>query len=400
MFTRSFAHPRSNKGFTISELLLTTLLGSILVLGVFSVFTTTSTYYTKQMELTQVQSTTRFAMEYLKSELRDIGRLSILNTHPDFRDPLYCGLRQYQGITLFDQDRVGNGGDPPEVLVDNQLIPDRLQVLVDASDATPLTLQSLNGNRATTVRDLDHYSLEARRMLSDGAEARFRILFDRHAFARITNLTTGRYDVVPVRSSQVQGGVAKIELSEAPCAQLNCNSGQCLINPIHWIEYAIIQDEDDRVHTHLVRRRLETNNGTPLPNQTLTLAFDVVNFQVWGDYDTRNQIPSVEAQRNREQTPPYIPQDQTLKDDRGNWGAQRDEGLLFKEWSHRLRGLNLLISTRGSRINYEFPQIDRQPGLGLQERTWFELNTDRGRGFTSVSALIGSVETPNLYRGN
>ena len=203
-----------------------------------------------------------------------------------------------------------------------------------------------------------------------------------------------------LRSSLVQGGEARIELSEAPCAQLNCNSGQCLINPIHWIEYAIIADEQDSSHTRLVRRRLEIENGTPLPNQSLTLAFDVVNFQVWGDYDTRSQVPSVEAQKNREFTPPFVPQDETIKDDRGNWGPQRPENRLLEEWGHRLRGLNLLLLTRGSRINYEFPQIDRQPGLGIQERTWFELNTDRGQGFASVSALIGSVDTPNLYRGN
>lgn len=397
----NYSRKMDQRGFTLAEVLLATLLGSIITLGVFSVFNTGSTHYYKQVEVAQVQTTTRFAMEYLKSELRDLGRLSILNTTPELRDPFYCGLRQYQGVSLYDQEQ-GQGGDEyeiPNILVDNQLYPDRLQILVDASDATPLKIAQFNGNRVRTAPLLDHHQLEARRLLSDGAEARFTTLFDQNSFARVTNLTTGRYDVIPVRSSRVQGGQTQIELSDAPCSQLNCNSGQCLINPIHWVEYAIIEDPQDPVHTRLVRRRLDINNGNPLPNQELTLAFDVVNFQVWGDYDTRRQAPLVETQRNTELIAPYIPEDETLKDDRGNWGPDRNESQLMQNWNHRLRALNLLILTRASRIDYQFPKVNERPGLGLQERTWFEINTPTGSGFTRVSALIGSVETPNLYRG-
>ena len=50
-----------------------TFLASVISLAVFSMFVTTSDYYGRQLDLTQAQSSLRFASEYLKSELRDLG---------------------------------------------------------------------------------------------------------------------------------------------------------------------------------------------------------------------------------------------------------------------------------------------------------------------------------------
>ena len=270
--------------------------------------------------------------------------------------------------------------------------------MVDASDATPLQVSQQNNQTLLLVPGQQQNTIEAQRMLSVGAENRFNQLFDNNSFVRISNLETGRYDILPVQSARLQNGIATINASAPPCNALNCHTGNCIVNPIHWIEYAILHEEDEPEHTYFMRRRLTTDNARPVANTELILADHAVDFQVWGDYDTRNQNANA-AQGNVENILPRIPMDEIQKDDRGNWDFAQPESLFFERWGHRVRGLNVMLSTRAARIDHSIKSKILPPNSGPQERTWIEVDTGKQTGLARVNSLIGSVETPNLYNG-
>ena len=133
------------RGFTLAELLVGTFLASIISVAVFTVFVESSDYYGKQLDNTQTQSSLRFAMEYIKADLHDYGRLGIQNTHLWVRDPNYCGVATYAGLEMFDNDRGGEFYQPSPVLTRNNIAPDRIRLYADASDATPLRVNQLTG---------------------------------------------------------------------------------------------------------------------------------------------------------------------------------------------------------------------------------------------------------------
>lgn len=392
--------PHAPRAFTLVELLLGSFLGALIATSVYKVFVSASSYYGRQLEETQARAGGRFALEHLKAELRDLGRLSILSVAPGARDPLYCGARLYTGVELLDNDAGGAGYERPALLSRNGLAADRLRLLVDASDATPLRVEAAAGGALRLARDTQQASLAARRLVSPGAEGRFGQLFDSNALARVTQVGTGRYDVLPVQGAALANGVGAVTLDAPPCPELNCNAGGCLVNPLHWVEYAVLADEDEPDRTRLARRRLSPQGAAPVPDSELALAEYVVNFQVWGDYDTRGGDaggPVVSGVGRA----PLVPADPRLRDDRGNWAGQLPEGDVMGRWPHRLRGLTALISVRESRLDPTLPPpADADGGRAPQEVDRALVVTPKGEGYARVSSVVGGVETPNLYRGD
>ena len=97
---------------------------------------------------------------------------------------------------------------------------------------------------------------------------------------------------------------------------------------------------------------------------------------------------------------PLVPTDPTMRDDRGNWEPNLSEEHFFERWGHRLRGLNVLLSIRSSRLDPKLTiSIDNEL-MGPQERTSFKVIQNHSQGMAHVTTLIGSVETPNFYRGD
>ena len=388
----------SELGFTMTELLIGTFLASVISLGVFAVFADSSAYYSRQLDRTQAQSSLRFAMEYIKGELHDFGRLSILSTAPQVRDPNYCGARAYQGISLIDNDPGSGFYQPSATLVANDIYPDRLQLLIDASDATPLRVAQQTGTQITLLPMLSQPTSEARLALSIGAEQRFERVFDNQSLTRITNLSTGRYDLVPTNGAQLVNGAGTLTLTAPPCQDLGCQSGDCVVNSVHWVEYLILTGDDHPEHTFLARRRLRLNNGSPINGSELMIGDHVVNLQIWGLYDTKGQAPNNFGPFANLAS--IIPDDLDLRDDRGNWTPDTDESNRVKFWAHRLRSLNLMVSARAARVDPNLRMVQDLNGLGAQERATIRLERSPERGLAHVSSMVGAVDTANLYRGD
>lgn len=398
-YEQGYQLKESTKGFTMVELLIGTFLASVISLAVFSMFVSTSSYYGQQLDQTQAQSNLRFAMEFLKSEFRDLGRMTVKNTDLRVRDPQYCGVLQYQGLEHIDNDRGSDHYQLNQALARNDIFPDRFRTLVDISGATPLYVRSVNGTAITLNTTLDQPTSDARRITSLGAETRFTQLFDEASLTRITNLSTGKYDLIPTNDGQLVNGIGRITLASPTCFDLGCDTGTCVVNPVHWVEYAVLTHPQNAERSHLGRRRLKLDDGSPIANSELIIADYIVDFQVWGQFDTRGQSSNNIGERALV-SEPDIPKDHNLKDDRGNWDEGKSESERFAFWSHRLRGLNIMLAARAARVDPKLNINLNLAGMGSQERSTILIERSPETGRAYVSTLLGSVDTPNLYRGD
>ena len=173
-----------------------------------------------------------------------------------------------------------------------------------------------------------------------------------------------------------------------------CFGGDRLV-PVQWIEYAVDADENMPERTRLVRRVIHARTGNVLPAETINLADYIVDFQVWGTYDTRPEGAPVG-------TPPAIAVDDNPIDDIGNWRIE-EEQLIMNRRPDRIRSLNVILAMRTEREDPGFrvaPDRDDAPSERvLADRTWFELNASSGTGYARVATIQTELEAPNMYRG-
>ena len=198
--------PRRHRshGFTIIELMVATMLSSVVLLAVYFVFISNTQQYYVQEQLVRMQESMRFGMEYLKNDLRNAGRLGVANgieigggLQVAGRDPQLCPSRsQLHGVELFEDDR-----GSPNVLIryGNEHRPDRIRLLTDASGATPVLVSKARRDRITLMRPFDQPSKMAKSLLA--SEARFNQAFQRGFYLYV--VTRSGDASVPVNSTAV-----------------------------------------------------------------------------------------------------------------------------------------------------------------------------------------------------
>lgn len=391
------------RGFTFAELLVAVVLASIVLLSVYFVFVTGTEQYYRQEQIVQMQEGMRFAMEYIKNDLRNAGMLAVANGHPQRRDPGLCRPNaDLRGVQLFDDEQgnrpltVGNEA-VPGILTDdpNSLRPDRVRVLVDATGGIPLVTSQVNGARVDLQAPRYQVTEAAKKLLQPTAQARFESMYREGFYLHIRSVSTNAFDLVPIDDVDFRGGSPRLTLARNVCLEVVPCNGDCIVNPVQLVEYAIVEDADaGGTKTDLQRRVIDANNRTtPLPELSLTIAEYVVNLQIWGTYDSRDDSSQV----------PMVRADPDLKDDVGNWPGVNDEAAIMNLRPERLRGLNVLIATRTPRedpafnlaIDLATPSERRVPS----DRTWFEVVEAAGTGYAHVATLTAEVRTPNLFKG-
>jgi hypothetical protein len=162
------------------------------------------------------------------------------------------------------------------------------------------------------------------------------------------------------------------------------------------VEYVVRTDPpDDRnaPKTDLVRRVLDARNlGLELADVTVTVAEYVVNFQVWGQYDTRAAGAPT----------PVIPDDPNPADTRGNWPGNQAESAVMAANAQRLRTLDLLLAVRTPREDPEYTvaiDVGLPPDQRIAaDRTWFDVPNPGDPALARVATLGTEVETPNLMK--
>ncbi|MBV71690.1 MAG: hypothetical protein CMH52_10155 [Myxococcales bacterium] len=395
---------RSQGGFTFVELLVALLFAGIVMVAAYLVFITASRQYYAQEQIVQMQESMRFALEYVKNDLRSVGRLSVVNGielggRVDLvgRDPRFCSTRSgHRAIELLERPQ-----DTPESLIrfGNNLRPDRLRLLVDRSEGVTYTISRVN-RRQVLLNLTDQRTQKARESLT-----RFMYFSDR-AYVHIVS-PSGQSDLVVAEVRSRGDDEVELRLSDdlclagEPALAAECAPGGCLITPVQLVEYAILEatpefelapQTDDA--TFLVRRTLDPVSLEP-SEDAMVLAPYAVNFQVWASYDTRSLAVGADPR-------PIIPQDQDPTDDRGNWTTERESQIL-NERPQRIRGLNVMLAIRTPREDETFRVApDQAMAAGDRigaDRSWFELSQDAGTGLARVMTLKTEVETPNMYRG-
>lgn len=387
---------RATRGFTMVELLLALFLSSVVMAAVYFVFISNTEQYYRQEQIVQMQENMRFALEHLKNDLRNAGRLTVVNGTNTNPDPGFCRPQNDMlAIRLFNNEVGGARPDMPEILsqFDNGIRPDRLQLLVDASGATPLVSQRISG-RVVTLEQADRQpTRDARAITQAGAGTRFERLFQPGHFLYISSMDERASDLVPIVGVNFDPGGASITLERDPCLPAGQCNGRCTVNPVQLVEYALITDPEQAAKTDLVRRVLNARNLDPIEGSQLVISEYAVNLQVWGTYDARVLAGNQ----------PNVPADPDPTDDIGNWPNAFDEARVLNAHPERVRALNVVLATRTPRADEAFKlafDADRQPEQRVAaDRTWFKLDSSPQTGFARVATLVSQVETPNIYRG-
>lgn len=387
---------RRARGFTMVELLIAMFLTGIVMIAVYLVFISNTEQYYRQEQIVQMQDNMRFALEHLKNDMRNAGRLTVVNGTNFNPDPGFCRPQaDVQAIRLFNNEGAGSRLDMPPILDQflNGIRPDRLQLLVDASGATPLVSRRIGGQVVTLEANLRQPTRDARALVAPGSDERFARMFRPGHFLFISSMDEKASDLVEITAINFNAAGAQITLARQPCLPAGLCNGRCNVNPVQLVEYAIISDPNQPEKTDLVRRVLDAGDGEPLEGSELIISEYAVNMQIWGTYDARQLAGNQ----------PRVPPDPDPTDDLGNWPNAFDEAQVLNQRPERVRALNIVLATRTPREDEAFtlaydlatPVQDRIAA----DRTWFRLDDLASTGLARVATLVSQVETPNIYRG-
>ncbi|MCA9557152.1 MAG: prepilin-type N-terminal cleavage/methylation domain-containing protein [Myxococcales bacterium] len=393
MTRRSLARARA-AGFTMVELLLAVFLSAIVLVAIYYVFIANSQQYYRQEQVVQMQEGMRFALEYLKTDLRNAGRMAVTNsTDPLRRDPGLCAAVQgINGVVLADDTA---GGQVPAILANapNAVRPDEVTMLLDVSGSVPLATRRVAGATVLVLPEDRQLTGEARSMLA--SQARFENTWRAGQFVRIHALASDAKDFAVVTDAQYNGGAPTVTLGRNTCLPTGvCDAGGCLINPVEQVRYRLRADPADATNTKtdLHREVVDARNANNVL-EDLIVAEYAVDLQVWGTYDVRGDLPGAQ---------PDVTLDEAPQDDVGNFPGFAAEGAAMAARPERLRALNVLLATRTPREDPELLvalNLNNPNARRAADRVWFELDPNID-GFARVATMVSEVATPNLVRGN
>ena len=379
-------HRHAQAGFTMVELLVATLISSIILLAIYFVFISGSEQYYRQEQIVQMQEGMRFAMEYLKADLRNAGRLTVVNGNLISSGLCSAPLNGPDGLPL-TAVRLYEGEVVVGALSENGMSPDRVRLLADVSGAVTLSTQTAIGLTVVLNDASLATTAEAQTMLAPGDGARFLSAYKPGYYLHIASLDSKQFDLVPIEEVNFAGGSPIITLARNTCMRVGECDGRCLVNPVQLVEYAVINDGGDR-KSDLVRRVIDARPGVGVLGNPLRIAEFAVNLQVWGTYDSHGVGSTAD-----------IKADNNPQDDIGNWApAVAAEADALNVHPERIRALNVLLAIRTPREDPSFrtnPDFVGKPA----DQMWFDLDNGVTPGYARVTTLQSEVETPNLNRG-
>ena len=404
-------YERHAKGFTLVELMISGFLSMVVIMIIYLVFIGSSRQYSVQEQIVGMHESMRFSVDFLKTELRGAGRLSVVNGRQrsgvggalGVRDPSFCATREgLQAVQLFEDDQ-----QTPTILsgAPNGLNPDRLQILKDAVGAVPLNIRRIQG-RSVELQDSNIQPTTNARSFAQTEDRMNRSFVAGHFLFILSR--SGLSDLLPITDFRFNAAGSTIDLEEQPCDLpgksliAQCAFSGCIAAPVQLLEYRIDTAPNSSTVTQLVRHVKDARSPLEdLDNQGLVLATNVVDFQVMGLLDLRTPVQLALAESGGSSAP-NIALDENPTDDRGN--AEGDtEGEAINPRPEKIRSLKIVIAVRTAREDQQFTlTIDKNTSPEQRqptERTWFELDDTPESGFARVTTLSFEVDTPNLYRG-
>ncbi len=330
------AQTQTRRGFTLVELMVAVLVGSIVLVGVYTIYSVSVRGYRVQDQAVQAIGQLRTAMHQLKSDLRSAA----------FNAPAQSEVETWVrvvgapplaavAIDVDPQTPVAHAG------VNTAIAPQRLRLLGDYDSHRVWTTVRIEGTIVTLQWNPEH-----------GGQAEFERIFNSERFLRIEMYGEARQEqYIPIASTKWDVNAPQVTVASQVLDVKGYGAGH-EVTVASYIRYRLVRDtrrNDASVKYDLIRERLDTQ-GQPIAGSWLVVAENIVDMQF---YDLCFNITAPELGTMR-QTPvdlrcypnlAAVPEAYSLAPDDDNQ-------------SHLLRSVTVKIAAR---TPYEDPEVPFAP---------------------------------------
>ncbi len=321
------AQATSARGFTLLELMIAILVGSIVIMGVYTLYSVSVTGYRIQDQTLQAMGQLRSASSQLEADLRSAA----------FNAPAQSNAESWvetRSTTVLTAVAIEDDSSQPVANLGSNvnIVPQEIRLLGDYESQQLFETVQIQGTKVTLNWDTT----------TNGGKDEFERVFTPQNMVRIELYGQLRHEVViPIASNNWKGGIQpEITLTDAVPGVYGIGTGHEL-NVVSFIRYRLQKDtrrDPNSVKYDLIRERLDPQ-GHAIDGTWLIVAEYVVDLQF---YDICLNV-ATPAPGSMEQVPVQIECYPTLADlQNAGYSLAPDSS----NESHLLRSLKFKVATR------------------------------------------------------
>lgn len=356
----SRARVQGHRGFTLLELMIAVLVGSIVIMGVYTLYSVSINGYRIQDQTLQALGQLRSASNQLKADLRSAA----------FNAPAQSNAEAWvetRGTTVLTAVAIQDDSSVPVANIgeNDNILPQEIRLLGDYESQKLFQTVQVQGTKVTLNWNVTE----------DGDKDEFERVFTPDNMVRIELYGQLRHEIViPIASNSWNGGVQpEITLTDAVPGVYGIGTGNEL-NVVSFLRYRLQNDtrrDSNSVKYDLIRERLDPQ-GHAIPGTWLIVAEYIVDLQF---YDICLNV-ATPAPGSMEQVPVQIECYATLADlQAAGYSLAPDSS----NESHLLRSLKFKVAAR---TPFEDPDM---PFLARNDRD------EPLRTFELDTSLVGSA---------
>jgi prepilin-type N-terminal cleavage/methylation domain-containing protein len=256
------------RGFTLIELMVTTLVGSIVIAGIYTMYTSSTKGYRIQNQTLDALANLRTGLRQVRADLRSTG----------FNAPGQSDEESWvetpPGITLSAFAVEIDPEDPvPNSDANLRIQPQQIRILGDFWSHRSYVSSGISGQSVTIEWDA-----------SMGAEADFDRIFNAKRVLRIEAYGVAREEqFIPIVSGSFNGGLGPSILVETNVSGINGFGAGHEVSVAGYIRYRLKNDtrrSSTSLKYDLIREELMPD-GTAAPGTALIIAENIVDLQVY-----------------------------------------------------------------------------------------------------------------------
>jgi len=374
MMTRSH-----NRGFNLVELMVAVVIASVVMLGVYSMYTSSVRGYRAQGQQLDSLGQLRMATRQIKADLRNAGYNAPGQSNAEAWVETPAGL-------VVSAVAVEEDPDAPVIAkeLNKLIIPQRIRILGDFFSHRTYTAERVAGQTVTLRWD----------QAVDGSLAEFERIFNTRRMLRVETFGEARREqVIPIASASYNGGFSPTVTLTDPVQNMNGFGTGSEVSVLGYVRYRLKRDtrrDADGGKVDLIREEL-TPEGTAIAGTALIIAEYVVDLQV---YDFCFNVTKPEEGTMR-QTPVQIECIEdlgTLTSFEGFFAGFYGSSLSLRaddsNQSHLLRSLTVRMSTRTPFENEDIPFLAKEE-INQPLRTYeVEPEMDGSARVTELAAMV------------
>jgi prepilin-type N-terminal cleavage/methylation domain-containing protein len=259
---------RRVRGFTLIELMVTVLVGSIVIAGVYSIYTESVRGYRVQNHALEGLGQLRMAVRQVRADLRSAG----------FNAPAQSNQENWVDVPVglvLSAVAVDVDPDPqvPHPSSNQNIEPQRIRLMGDFFAHKTFTSEVVAGTTVTLPWDV-----------SDGDEIAFHRIFNDRRMLRIETFGVARREqIIPIQSASFNGGVLPQITLQEPVSGISGFGGGHEVSVLGYVRYRLKRDmrrNNASLKWDLVREELDAK-GNAVPGTALIVSEYVVDLQVY-----------------------------------------------------------------------------------------------------------------------